>query len=146
MIENMIGCDWMVWMYLYDVYVCMYRMNNGRFEVKHFFLFKRAILLPVKVIRPMLILLNYRFKLFEHRWYTYTFHFNLLTHVDTLSSTTFYSTPYYSLYTRLELCLTRHDRRFDTRNFDGALNVIIRVSFFFLMFHSVLFDEATNIH
>ena len=21
-IKNMIGCDWMVWMYLYDVYVC----------------------------------------------------------------------------------------------------------------------------
>ena len=25
----MIGCDWMVWMYLYAVYVCIYRMNNG---------------------------------------------------------------------------------------------------------------------
>ena len=34
MIKNMIRCDWIVCMYLYDVYVFMYRMTNGRFEVR----------------------------------------------------------------------------------------------------------------
>ena len=43
--------------------VCMYRMTNGRLEVRIFFLFKRTIPLPVEVIRPILILLNYRLRL-----------------------------------------------------------------------------------
>ena len=65
----------MVWMYLYDVYVCMYRMTNGRLEVRIFFylfLFKRTILLPVEVLCPMLIVLNYRLMLLERRSHTYT--------------------------------------------------------------------------
>ena len=42
-IENMIGCDWMVWMLLYAAYVCMYRMTNGRLEVRIFLLFMRTM-------------------------------------------------------------------------------------------------------
>ena len=64
-IKNMIGCDWMVWMYLYDVYVCMYRMTNGRLEVRIFF-FNRSIPMPVEVISLMLILRNYRLKHLKH--------------------------------------------------------------------------------
>ena len=45
----------------------------------------------------MLILLNYGLKLLKRRWYTYTFHVNPLTHLDALSSKTFYSTNYYFL-------------------------------------------------
>ena len=33
----------MVWMYLHDLYVCMYRMINGRFQVRTFLLFKRTM-------------------------------------------------------------------------------------------------------
>ena len=60
----MINCDWMVCMHLYDIYVCMERMINGRTEV-------RIFLLSVDLIRPMLILLNYRLKLLESRRYTH---------------------------------------------------------------------------
>ena len=48
------------------VYIRMYRMTNGRLEVR-IFLFKRTILLPVEVIRPMFILLNYRLKHLKRR-------------------------------------------------------------------------------
>ena len=34
--KNIIGCDWIVCMYLYAVYGCMYRITNGRFEVRSF--------------------------------------------------------------------------------------------------------------
>ena len=47
-----------------------YKMTNGRLEVRIFFLFKRTISLPVKVIRPMLILLNCSLKHLKRRWYT----------------------------------------------------------------------------
>ena len=33
----MIGYDWMVWIYLYAVYVCMYQTTIGRLEVRIFF-------------------------------------------------------------------------------------------------------------
>ena len=56
-----------------------------------------TISLPVERIQPMLILLNYRSKHLKRRWYIYTFQVNPLTHCDALSSTTFYSTPYYFL-------------------------------------------------
>ena len=42
--------------------VCMYRMTNGTFEVRTFFLFKRTIPLTVEIILPMFILLNYGLK------------------------------------------------------------------------------------
>ena len=43
--------------------------------------------------------------------------------------------PPYGLFrstvTRLELCLTRHHRRFDATTFDGVLNVFMPVTCFF---------------
>ena len=51
-----------------------------------------AMSLPVEIIQPMLILLNYRSKHLKRRWYIYTFQVNPLTHCDALSSKTFYST------------------------------------------------------
>ena len=53
------------------------------------------LILPVEIIQPMLILLNYRSKHLKRRWYIYTFQVNPLTHCDALSSTTFYSTYYF---------------------------------------------------
>ena len=92
----MIGYDWMVWMYLYVVYVCMYRMTNCKLEVR-IFLFKRTIQLLVEITRPMLISLNYRLKLLKRQWYTYTSHVNPLTYRNALPSIAFYRTPHYFL-------------------------------------------------
>ena len=35
--KNIIGCD-VNGVYLYDVYVCVYRITNGRLEVRIFFI------------------------------------------------------------------------------------------------------------
>ena len=80
----------MVSNYLYHDYICMYRMTNGRLEVRIFIYLKEPYHCQVGVIRLMLILLNYGLKHLKRRCYTYTFHVNPLTHVDALSSTTFY--------------------------------------------------------
>ena len=56
-----------------------------------------TISLPVEIIQPMLIVLNYRSKHVKRRWYIYKFQVNPLTHCYALSSKTFYSTPYYFL-------------------------------------------------
>ena len=89
--------EWCECICMLFMYVCMYRMTNQRLEVRIFFSFKRPIPLSFEIIRPMLILLNYGLKLLKRRWYTHTFHVNPLTHVDALSSITFYSSPYYFL-------------------------------------------------
>ena len=50
-----------------------------------------------------------------------------------------------SMTARLELCLTRHHRRFDTSNFDDALKVIIRVSVFLCLIQICLLEQQTYI-
>ena len=54
------------WLRLNSVYVRMYVSDDQcQARGKNFFLFKRTIPLPVEIIRPMLILLNYGLKLLK---------------------------------------------------------------------------------
>ena len=50
----MIGCNRLACIYWYAVYACVYRITNGRLEIRISFSLKKTILLPVEVTRPIL--------------------------------------------------------------------------------------------
>ena len=77
----MIGCDSLVCMYVYAVYVYTWRITNDKLEIRVFFYSSSLYIWHYFRFKSdaYYSLLNGRLKFHGSQWYTHTFHVNALT-------------------------------------------------------------------